>query len=576
MDQTIPPSTSPPSTRLGAQAVRRSFARGIWSRLFGAIHAVATSEIGGKFRWMFAAILVLLLGIAGLNVVSSYVARDLMTAVEQRDRSGFFATALLYLLVFGALTIAAVVERFIEEHLALLWRRWLTQRLIGQYLADGAYLNLRERGELGNPDQRIADDARAFTATTLSFVLMFLNAVFAIVSFSGVMWSISPLLFGVAVAYATLGSLLTVVIGHPLVRLNYDQSDREASFRSELTHVGQNAESVALLQLEGRLATRLRRRLDALVKNATRIISVNRNLSFFTTGYGYGIQLVPPLIVGPLFMSDKVEFGVVTQSAMAFAVLLGAFSLIVTQIHQLSSYAAVLARLDSLTTAVQRASARAGAPIETSEGAERLVYEDVTLRSRSGSELLVAHLSVTLLTGTRLLVTGTDAARRALFRATALGRDVPEGRISRPPLERILFLPERPHVPPGTLRELVASSGTEHDVGDARIYAVLSDLGLASAVERVGGLDVEDDWGHSLSLGEQQLLAIARILLAGPAFAVLQNPSTTLAPEQLARVLSLLSEASITYLAFGGAAPPGAYDAVLELHAGGTWSFRRA
>ncbi|HEY6079786.1 MAG TPA: ABC transporter transmembrane domain-containing protein [Polyangiaceae bacterium] len=544
--------------------------------MFGAIQAVATSEVGGKFRWMFAAILVLLLGIAGLNVTSSYVARDLMTAIEQRDRSTFFAMALLYTLVFAALTVAAVVERFIEEHLALLWRRWLTQRLVDQYLADGVYLNLRERGELGNPDQRIADDARAFTATTLSFVLMFLNAVFAIVSFSGVMWSISPLLFGVAVAYALLGSLLTLLIGRPLVRLNYDQSDREASFRSELMHVGQNAESVALLQLERRLETRLRRRLEAVVKNAKRIIDVSRNLSFFTTSYAYGIQLVPPLIVGPLFMSEKVEFGVVTQSAMAFAVLLGAFSLIVTQIQQLSSYAAVFARLNTLTTAVERAGTRAAVPNVPSAGTERLVYDDVTLRSRSGNELLVAHLSVTIPGGTRLLVTGTDAARRALFRATALGRDVLEGRISRPSRERILFLPERPHVPPGSLRELIARSGAEPDVGEQRIFAVLDELGLGPAVERVGGLDVEGDWGHSLSLGEQQLLAIARILIARPAFAVLQSPSTTLAPEQLARVLSLLSEASISYLAFGGAAPPGAYDAVLELHAGGSWSFRRS
>jgi vitamin B12/bleomycin/antimicrobial peptide transport system ATP-binding/permease protein len=548
--------------------------RGVWTRLLGAIRAVVTSEIGGKFRLMFMAILLLLVGISGLNVISSYVGRDLMTAIEQRSHGRFMSMAVLYVAVFAALTAAAVLLRFIEEHLALLWRDWLTRGLVAQYLANGVYLRMKEGGELGNPDQRIADDARAFTGSTLSFVLIFVNAAFAIVAFSGVMWSISPMLFAVAVGYAVLGSGFTVVLGRPLVRLNYDQSDREASFRSELLHVGANAESVALLQLEGRLGARLGKRIDALVANARRIIAVNRNLSFFTSGYAYGIQLLPPLIVGPLFMRGKVEFGVITQSAMAFAHLLGAFSLIVTQIQQLSSYAAVVVRLGRLSAAVEEASAPARLSVSDA-GPEQLRYDDLTLRSPSDGQLLVAHLTVTIPTGTRLLVAGTDEARRALFRATALGRDVPEGRIVRPAPERILCLPERPHVPPGTVRELLVRTGHEHLVADEAIHAVLADLGLEPALRRVGGLQVEGDWGHSLSLGEQQLLAFARVLLAVPAFAVIQSPGTTLAPEQLARALRLLSEANITYLVFGGLDVPGAYDAVLELHAGGTWGFRQ-
>jgi vitamin B12/bleomycin/antimicrobial peptide transport system ATP-binding/permease protein len=555
---------------------KRSLRRAILVRLLGAIRAVVMSEIGGKFRLMFATILLLLLGISGLNVVSSYVGRDLMTAIEQRSHARFATMAALYVAVFAALTVAAVLLRFVEERLALLWRDWLTRGLVRQYLADGAYLRLRESGELGNPDQRIADDARSFAASTLSFVLIFINAGFAIVAFSGVMWSISPLLFAVAAAYAALGSLFTVVLGRPLVRLNYNQSDREASFRSELVHLGANAESVALLQLEGRLGERLGRRIDALVANARRIIAVNRNLSFFTNGYAYGIQLLPPLIVGPLFMRGSVDFGVITQSAMAFSHLLGAFSLIVTQIQQLSSYAAVLVRLDRLTTAVEGVMALARPPTQSTEGPEQLRYDDLTLRSPSDGQVLVAHLTMTIPTGTRVLITGTDEARRVLFRATALGRDAPQGCIVRPAPERILFLPERPHVPPGTVRELLVRTGHEQHVTDEMVHGVLEQLGLEPALKRVGGLDAEGDWGHSLSLGEQQLLAFGRVLLAAPAFVVIQSPGTTLAPEQLARALHLLSEAHITYLVFGAVAGyTGDYDAVLELHAGGTWDLRR-
>jgi putative ATP-binding cassette transporter len=561
-----------PPAAVDAPGAGRALLRGAWARWLRAVRAVITSEIGGKVRWMFGAILLGLIGINGLNVLNSYVGRDLVTSIEQLDATRFLTMALAYVSVFAALTTVAVMVRFGEERLALLWRNWLTRRLVDQYLADRAYLHVREGGELANPDQRIADDAGAFAGSTLSFLLIFINAGFAIVGFSGVMWTISPLLFGVAVAYAGFGSLLTVLLGRRLVRLQYVQSDREAAFRTELVHVGENAESVALLRLEGRLGERLRRRIEALISNAQRIVSVNRNLGFFTTGFGYGIQLIPPLIVGPLFMRGKVEFGVVTQSAMAFAHLLGAFSLIVTQIQQLSSYAAVLARITRLSAAIERASKSARLPRVSTVGSPELVYQDLTLRSHVG-EVLVAHLTLTISMGTRLLVIGTDEARRALFRATALGRDVAEGLVVRPGPEKILFLPERPHVPPGTVRDLLVSDGYEHRVSDESIHEVIRELGLGPALKRVGGLDIEGDWGHSLSLGEQQLFALARVLLATPAFSMIQNPNTTVAPEQLAQALRLFTQASITYVTFGAApASPDLYDAVLELHADGSWN----
>jgi putative ATP-binding cassette transporter len=248
----------------------------------------------------------------------------------------------------------------------------------------------------------------------------------------------------------------------------------------------------------------------------------------------------------------------------------------VNQFGSISSYAAVLVRLGTFSAALERPHAMAASPNQSDRGAERLTYDDLTLYSRHTEECLVAHLSLTVPIGTRILVTGTDEARRALFRATALAWDTSEGRILYPGSQRVLFVPERPYVPPATLRDLIVRTGHEHDVHDREIEAVLTDLGLESMLKRAGGLDVEGDWSHLLSLGEQQLLAVARVVLATPAFAVLHNPATTLAPEQLALALARLSEASITYLILGGTdGPPSAYDAVLELHAGGAWGFRR-
>ena len=250
------------------------FDRLTWARwLRAASSFVGSPDAGRRAKVLTAALLGLLLAINGLNVVNSYVGRDFMTAIEQRSMSRFVAMAALYVGVFAVSTVAAVLCRFAEERLGLLWRDWLTRRLVGLYLAGGTYYRLREQGEIANPDQRIADDVRVFTATTLSLVLMLLNGTFTILAFSGVMWSISPLLFGVAVAYAALGSVLTVLFGRPLIWLNYDQADREASLRADLVHVRENAESVALLRREGRIGARLQRRVDELVANAKRIIA---------------------------------------------------------------------------------------------------------------------------------------------------------------------------------------------------------------------------------------------------------------------------------------------------------------
>jgi vitamin B12/bleomycin/antimicrobial peptide transport system ATP-binding/permease protein len=227
----------------------------------------------------------LLCGANGLNVVNSYVGRNFMTAIADRDKADFIRQALFYIGVFAGSTVVAVIARFTEERLGLLWREFLTRRAVRLYLADGTYYRLNVSGELAHPDQRIAEDVRAFTVTTLSFVLMMLNSSLTMVAFSGVLWSISPLLYIVAVLYATCGSYLTIALGRPLIKLNYDQLDKEASFRSGLIHVRENAESIMLAHREGRQAASLLHQLDELVANFRQITSINRNVGFFTTGY---------------------------------------------------------------------------------------------------------------------------------------------------------------------------------------------------------------------------------------------------------------------------------------------------
>jgi vitamin B12/bleomycin/antimicrobial peptide transport system ATP-binding/permease protein len=496
-----------------------------------------------------------------------------MTAIEQRSQRDFVFEGALYVAVFAVSTVLAVGFRFSEDRLGLLWRQWLTRLHVLGYLAPGTPYRLRERGEVDNPDQRIADDVRVFTTSTLSFVLMLLNGSFTILAFSSVLWSISPRLFAVAVGYAAVGSLLTVVLGRPLIWLNYAQSDREASFRADLVHVRENAESVALLRREGRLRTRLLRRVDELIANARRMIAVNRDLSFFTTGYNYLIQIIPALIVGPLFMRGHVEFGVITQSAMAFTHLVGAFSLIVTQFQLISSYGAVLARLGGLSEAMDHA-AESASPIEIAEQDDRVSWEHLTLRAPGDGRLLVNELEASIAYGQHVLIAGANqSAKVALFRATAGVWSTGQGRVLRPAPTNMQFVAERPYLPPGTLREALLHTGVEALLPDSRLLSVLEALGLEHMLERVGRLDVERDWDDLLGLGEQQLVVIARVALAEPRFAMLHRIETTLSPEQVTTSLRLLREARITTIVLAEAdAPRDGYDTLLELRPDGSWN----
>jgi vitamin B12/bleomycin/antimicrobial peptide transport system ATP-binding/permease protein len=548
-----------------------------WRRFGRAVRDFANGEVGWRARGLFGLLFALLVAFNALNVLNSYVGRDFMTAIANHDSARFVRQAFAYLAVFGLSTLVGAFISFGEQRLGLLWRQWLTRQLLGAYLHGRAYYRLSAAGALTNPDERIAEDVKAFTVTTLSFVLLLSNAVVTVVAFSGVLWSINRTLFAVAILYAVAGSALTVRLGRPLVWLNYNQLDKEADFRANLVHVRANAESIALLRRERWLSARLRRRLDDLTANMRRLIAVNRNLAFFTTGYNYLIQIIPALIVAPLFIRGEVEFGVITQSTMAFSVLVGALSLVVTQFQSISSFTAVIARLGSLADALENVQTTAAPAIDVREDDSRVAYERLTLRAPHNGHVLVSELSASIPRGTRVLVVGAnDAGKAALLRATAGIWENGSGRIIRPGLDDILFLPERPYLPQGTLRNVLVPTGRQ-GVGNALVTGVLQGVGLGQMLERIGGLDVERDWDDALSLGEQQLLCVARVALAAPRFVFLERPGATLGAANAERALTLLRERSITYVTLGdGGDRPEDHDAVLELAADGSWTWKAA
>ena len=523
---------------------------------------------------MLAGLIVFLGLINTLNVLNSYVGRDFMSAIEDKNYVGFIEQAWLFVGVFAFSTVATVVYSYLEQRLGLIWRNWQTRQILDSYLAHGAYSRIEEDGELPNPDERIAEDIRSFTTTSVSFVLMMLNALFTVLAFSGVLWSIKPLLLGVAVAYALGGSLLAALVGKRLIGLNGQQLDREANFRSELIQIRDNHDSVAVLHREDYVRGRVLQRLDQLVANTRQLIGVNRNLGFFTNGYNYLIQIVPALVVAPLFIRGRIEFGVVTQSAMAFSMLMGAFSLAITQFQSISSYAAVVGRLGKLIDAIDVRTAPE-LVIETCNEPARLAFDELTLHSTNDRPLINA-LTLTIDRGTRVLITGSSGyAKRALFRATAGLRCDGEGRIVRPDAEGMMLLPERPYLPKSTLRDALVSPSRLLSGADDTVAKVLSLLRLDRVLEETGGLDVERDWTNATGVTEQALILVARVLLAKPQFVFLDRMSVALDATRAHDVLSLLEQSGITYVVIGKPDDPlDNFDAVLDLAADGSWTWR--
>lgn len=546
-------------------------------RLRGVLRMLLRSDQGPKAVMFAVTLVILMIGINGLNVLNSFVGRYFMSAIENRNLVEFQRQALFYVGVFLVSTVVAVFYRFTEERLGILWREQLTRRLTDAYMKDRTYYRLDSATGVANPDQRISDDVRAFTTTTLSFVLLIVNGTMTALSFSGVLWTISPLLFGIAVVYAICGSLLTIYLGKPLIRLNYNQLDMEANFRSDLIHVRENSESIALAHREGRFKARLNKRIDSITHNFRRLIRINRNLGFFTNGYNYFIQLIPALLIAPMFIAGTKEFGVITQSTMAFATLVGAFSLIVTQFQSISAFTAVVARLHTLSDAIEKTQKTSLCMIEVEESPDRVVYENVTMHSADWSRLLVADLNLEIRRGARWLVIGKDDAQKvALFRATAGVWGCGAGRIIRPSLDDILFLPERPYLPPGTLREALLRTGMELVTSDTEIMEVLVKMGLADVVRHANGLDTDQDWDDLLSIGEQHLLSMARIFLAKPAFVFLDRPGSALPKNQISIILDMLTAQGIGVVVLSKNGESRLhYDAVLEFKDEGAWDVRR-
>ncbi|WP_375468985.1 ABC transporter ATP-binding protein/permease [uncultured Nostoc sp.] len=506
----------------------------LWQQFVEVAKPYWFSEQKWKARGLLLLLLVLALAVNAINVSISFIFRNINTSLanfpQSRDATNFWKYIAIYagLLVIG--TPIIVIFGYIQDKLGLQWREWLTNHFLDKYFQNRAYYRINFNDKIDNPDQRISEDIRAFTRTSLSFSLLILTSIVTLISFTGVLLSISVSLSIALVTYAIVGTIITAWVGQRLIGINFNQLKREADFRYSLVHVRDNAESIAFYQGEAEETVQLKDRLLRAIRNFDLLISWQRNLGFFTQSYSYFVAALPYLVIAPIYFAGKTEFGTFTQTAIAFQQIFSALSVVVSQFESLTAFAAGVERMGGLADALEKPSPKSPemTTIDVTEDSQ-LALRHVTLLTPNYQRTLVRDLPFSLQPGEGLVIVGNSGSgKSSLLRAIAGLWNAGTGQIIRPPLSEMMFLPQRPYMVLGSLRSQLLYPNTNSDISETKMCHVLAQVNLADLPERLGGFDIELDWANVLSLGEQQRLAFARLLLNTPSYVILDEATSAL------------------------------------------------
>lgn len=504
------------------------------------------SEEKWKARGLLAAIVALNLAAVYMLVLLNEWNRLFYDALQNKDQTVFWRELGRFTyLAFGFIVIA-VYRFYLRQVLEMRWRNWMTRHYLGRWLSNKAFYQLElTRFAKGadappdNPDQRIADDLNMFTSSTLSLSMGLLNAVVTLVSFVGILWTLSGsfsfnfqgasytipgFMVWMAVLYALVGSVLAHYIGRPLIALNFQQQRVEADFRVDLVRVREYSESIALDSGEAVERQHLGTRFGAVLDNYWRLTKASKRLSWFSNGYGQAAVVFPFIVAAPRFFSGAIQLGELMQISSAFGRVQDALSWFVDNYDSLAAWRATTDRITSFEASFQALSAT---PLQLRDDGDALQIDALDLALPSGAALLSAS-ALRLQAGDSVLVQGpSGSGKSTLLRALAGIWPWARGQVSRPADfgEQAMFLPQRPYFPIGSLRKALAYPQADSRYSDEQLRQALRDALLPQLATR---LDDEDSWGQKLSGGEQQRLAIARALLKQPRWLFLDEATSAL------------------------------------------------
>jgi len=439
--------------------------------------------------------------------------------------------------------VLAVHQVYLQQWLLIRWRTWMTRSYLDQWLAAANHYRMQLLGDAAdNPDQRNADDIRLFIERGISIGLRLLSAVVTLLSFVVLLWTLSAdapfRVFGYEVAipgylvwaalvYAIAGTMLTHLIGSPLIRLNFNQQRYEADFRFNLVRVRENSEQIALLDGEKAEQQRLLDRFANVINNWWAIMTRTKRLTFLTAGYGQFAIIIPFIVALPAYFEKRFMIGGLMQISSAFDNVRGALSVFIDVYRDFAEWRAVVDRLEGFNRSVAAAKAAAtpAIAIAARDGDDVIEIDDLLVRLPQGAPLVAAD-GIRLRLGDRVLVTGpSGAGKSTLLRAVAGIWPFGSGEVKVPRGAKIMALPQRPYLPIGTLAAAVTYPSVPGTFPSERIAEALVDVGLPEFASR---LDEEAHWNRMLSLGEQQRLGIARAVLQAPDYLLLDEATASL------------------------------------------------
>lgn len=487
----------------------------------------------------------LLLAIVSLNLATVYV------AVKFNDWNGVFYDALqaknetvfwqqmgvFSYLAFGGIVIA-VYKFYLTQILEMRWRKWMTSYYLQRWLSNQTFYKLeltrftKSEGadtnaiNTDNPDQRISEDVNQFTTQTISLCMGLLNSVVTLVSFVGILWGLSGAftfalggssytipgyMLWAAVVYCLVGSVLTHYIGRSQISLNFFQQKYEADFRHHMVRVREYSESIALDKGENVEKTQLDTRFTTVISNYLALIKAQKNLIWFTSFFGQAAIIFPFIVAAPRFFSGAIQLGQLIQISSAFGKVQDSLSWFVDNYSSLASWRATTDRLTSFDESMAKSECLLSKQTLVDTDSNSLSTNDLTLSLPNG-KVLLAHAALNAQAGDTILLSGpSGSGKSTLFRAFAGIWPFSKGQIHMP--ANAMFIPQHPYFPNGTLRDALAYPEAASKYDDAALQTALTDALLPQMANR---LDDTEAWGQMLSGGEQQRLAIARVLLKKP------------------------------------------------------------
>lgn len=525
----------------------------LWQRFVAIAKPYWVQENKWQAWGLLLTLLVLLLLSTACSVLVNQQLGESTSALAAQNSTRFWraVTFCVIILLFSVPILA--LYYFVRDKLALEWRRWLTDRFINSYFNNRAFYKLTSDDAIDNPDQRISDDIESFTRNSLYFLLILAEQTIQLIAFAGVLWYISRELVFFLLIYAVVGTVVTTVFfGKALIGLNHFQLQHEGDFRYRLVRIRENAESIALYRGEPLEIEQLKGTYQRAYRNFYKLIAMQLRLNLFQYSYSSLTDILPAIIISHQVLSGQMEVGRLVQATGAFAAILKAVSLIIDKFDALSKFAAGIDRLDAFAGALEH-QAGGRRRIRSSYARSRnagIMLSHVTVMTPDMKRTLAKNVSFNLSPGTSLLIVGSSGGgKSSLLRAIAGLWNCGDGYIRRPQPNQMMFLSQRSYMIMGTLREQMFYPSRDNPrVLEKHLREVLKQVNLPDLPERVGGFQVEIDWSKTLSLGEQQRIAFARVLLARPRFVALDEATSALDLENEDRLYQLLADNHITML----------------------------